>query len=167
MVRAGCIFLVVLVFGVGGCTTRPPEPPDATAEFIPRHKPPPPKQTVVRKPADRVTPKEETPPAPLPATVSVADVPLVAAPPPAQGPFHLIGLDEAETRRLVGAPAEVVERAPAVVWAYESAGCRLELSFYMDMASQALRVLTTEAKPKGEPGLTGDACVGSVRTATP
>jgi hypothetical protein len=60
-----------------------------------------------------------------------------------------------------------VERAPAVVWAYESAGCRLELSFYMDMASQSLRVLTTEAKPKGEPGLTGDACVGSVRTATP
>jgi len=126
MARAGCILLMALVFGVGGCTTRPPEPPDVTAEFIPRHKPPPPKRTVVRKPADRVTPKEETPSAPLPATVSVADVPLVAAPPPAQDPLRLIGLDETETRRLVGSPAEVVERAPAVVWAYESAGCRLE-----------------------------------------
>jgi hypothetical protein len=159
---------MALVFGVGGCTTRPPEPPDVAAEFIPRHKPPPPpKRTVVRKPADRVTPKEETPPAPPPAAVLAADAPPMAVPPPAQPPLRLIGLDETETRRLVGAPAEVVERAPAVVWAYESAGCRLELSFYMDMASQALRVLTTEAKPKGEPGLTGDACVGSVRTATP
>ena len=164
MARAGCILLMALVFGVGGCTTRPPEPPDVTAEFTPRHKPPPPKRTVVRKPADRVTPKEETPP--VPPLAAVADAPPVVAPPPAQ-PLRLIGLDEAETRRLVGAPAEVVERAPAVVWAYESAGCRLELSFYMDLASQALRVLTTEAKPKGEPGLTGDACVGSVRTATP
>jgi len=33
MARAGCILLMALVFGVGGCTTRPPEQPDATAEL--------------------------------------------------------------------------------------------------------------------------------------
>lgn len=166
MVRAGCIVLVVLVFVVAGCTTGSPEQPDKTAEITPRHKPPPPKRPVAHKPADPATPNRETPSAPLPTAVSVGDAPPLAAPPPAQ-PLRLIGLDETEVRRLVGAPTEVTERSPAVVWAYESVGCRLELSFYMDLASQALRVLTTEAKPKGESGLTGDACVGAVRTATP
>jgi len=51
------------------------------------------------------------------------------------------------------------------VWVYESAGCRLELSFYMDLASEAFRVLSTEATPKGKDGLAGDACVGAVRVA--
>ena len=157
MVRAGHLLLLALVFGVGGCTMFSPEKPDTTAEFTPRHKPPPPKRVVARKPADHAAPKT-APPAPL----SVAVVP-----PRVEPPLRLTGLDQDEARRLIGAPTAVTERSPAVVWVYESAGCRLELSFYMDMASRSLRVLTTETQPKGEPGLTGDACVGSVRTATP
>ncbi|MEI8394419.1 MAG: hypothetical protein WCF85_06765 [Rhodospirillaceae bacterium] len=46
----------------------------------------------------------------------------------------------------------------------------LVLSFYMDIASRMLRVLTCDIKPKRgrklTGALTGDACVGSVRLVT-
>lgn len=59
-------------------------------------------------------------------------------------PDTLVGLDQSQTRRLLGAPAatEVEREAPAKVWRYARGGCTLKVFFFMDMTSQDFRALT-------------------------
>ena len=154
-VRSFVLLAVVLALGSGGCAALSPEPRDETADLRPPHKPPPPRPpapesaALIKHPGHK--PPEPSVPAPAARPAGVAG---------------LAGHTEDEVRLALGAPAAVVERPPAVVWTYESAGCRLDVSFFMDVASETFRVLATEATPKGKDGLAGDDCVGALRMAT-
>lgn len=103
---------------------------------------------------------------------SLAALPPVPVPPPkerpgpALDPERLLGLTQEETRRLMGTPGGVREEPPAVVWTYASAGCGLDVFFYMDLANQAFRALAYDLKPKGRSGLAGGACLASLRTTS-
>lgn len=53
----------------------------------------------------------------------------------------LVGLTTAQAWELLSAPASTKKESPATVWAYEYAGCRLELFFYYDLESEEQRTL--------------------------
>lgn len=82
------------------------------------------------------------------------------APSPSFPPDRLKGLDEAAARRLLGEPAQQIERPPARLWRYDVSGCQLALALYPDVASQSWRVLSYEVTPQGAAPLAGAACVG-------
>lgn len=143
-----------LALGGGGCAVLGPAPADDMMAIRPPHKPPTP----------RVAHSQSAPP--LVTARKPPDRPVVPTPPAASLPVErLTGLGEDEVRRLLGAPTEVKDQPPAVVWAYDSVECRLELSFYMDVASEAFKVLTSQTTPKGRDGPAGDACARLFRTA--
>ena len=107
-----------------------------------------------------------------PATT--AALPPVPVPPPATrppveqpsepiDPARLVGLTQDQTRALIGPPTSVRSEPPAVVWTYGSAGCGLDIFFYLDLASQTFKALTYEMTPKGPRALQGSACVASLR----
>jgi len=91
------------------------------------------------------------------ATSRVASIPTVPPPqirPPAPDrDLRLVGLDERETRALLGAPAEVTEHGPAQVWRYPAETCVLEIYFYYDVERDEFFVLqytAAEAEPSAE-----------------
>ncbi|MBI1209007.1 MAG: hypothetical protein GC191_17180 [Azospirillum sp.] len=153
----GFVLALGVVMVLGGCAQIEPAGSDIKQAVKPP-RPPPGKAANAHKPAvrpARVTPEPQTPEPQTPKS------------PGPVAPERLVGLGERETRRLIGPPAAILDQPPAQVWAYESDICRLELGFYMDLASSTFRVLTYQLTPKGGNGLSGDACVGSVRTAVP
>lgn len=82
----------------------------------------------------------------------IADDLLVAAlPDPADypaprttaNPNTLVGLDQNQTRRLLGTPASTEELPPAKVWRYAKGECTLKVFFFLDMtSSQDFRALS-------------------------
>lgn len=60
------------------------------------------------------------------------------------GEERLTGLTTNQTWDLLGPPSQVEEEAPATVWTYEVAACRLELFFYFDLESQEQRTLALD-----------------------
>ena len=60
------------------------------------------------------------------------------------GEERLTGLTTNQTWDLLGPPSQVEEEAPATVWTYDVAGCRLELFFYFDLESQEQRTLALD-----------------------
>jgi hypothetical protein len=60
------------------------------------------------------------------------------------GEERLTGLTTNQTWDLLGPPSQVEEEAPATVWTYEVADCRLELFFYFDLESQEQRTLALD-----------------------
>lgn len=78
-----------------------------------------------------------------PAAVPTALPDQVASMPPERlEPEALVGLDQTQTTRLLGAPAATEEEAPAKVWRYARGGCTLKVFFFMDMTSQDFRALS-------------------------
>lgn len=59
---------------------------------------------------------------------------------------RLVGLSQTDTFAMLGTPAEVREQSPATVWSYDVGGCQLDLYFYMDLGTNAFRVLTFEMR---------------------
>jgi len=59
----------------------------------------------------------------------------------------LIGLTTAQAWELLADPSTTKKESPATVWAYEHAGCRLELFFYFDLESQEQRTLAFDLDP--------------------
>ncbi|WP_245986970.1 hypothetical protein [Azospirillum thermophilum] len=70
-----------------------------------------------------------------------------ASPPPKLDPNTLVGLDQSQTRRLLGIPASTEEAPPAKVWRYTKGDCTLKVFFFMDMTStQDFRALSYDMK---------------------
>jgi hypothetical protein len=65
-------------------------------------------------------------------------------------PDLLVGLDFDGTKALLGDPALQLEQPPAKVWAYNGAGCMLNVFFYPSVDDKVFRVLTYEVTG-GEP----------------
>ncbi len=62
-------------------------------------------------------------------------------------PDTLVGLDQVQTRRLLGTPAATEEAPPAKVWHYAKGDCTLKVFFFMDMtSSQDFRALSYDLK---------------------
>jgi hypothetical protein len=98
-------------------------------------------------PAEPVEPPyamEPTLPVEPPDTVEPASPAEPALPTPR--PETLVGLDPAQTENLLGPPAAVREQSPATIWSYMTTDCKLDLYFYMDMASKRLNALSYELK---------------------
>jgi hypothetical protein len=75
----------------------------------------------------------------------------------------LIGLDQPEATRLLGAAAEQFEHPPAMVWRYKNTACELDLYFYLDLHSNRMRTLHYAVKGN-DPAKRQD-CLGSLRVA--
>lgn len=143
----GCSYLGIGTEPGGGTAgERPPvEKPGATAARPPLPVPPP----TERPPAEQS---------------SIEPPPPTEQPPPI-APERLVGLTEDQTRALIGSPAAVRDEPPAKVWTYGSAGCGLDVFFYLDLASKTFKALTYEVTPKGAHGLQGSACLASLQPA--
>lgn len=80
-------------------------------------------------------------------------------------PKQLIGLDTAAAQELLGTPDEVREGTPSTVWHYKAHDCTLDVYFYADLGTRALRALAYDVTTAQ---LTADersvkACAGRIR----
>ena len=78
---------------------------------------------------------------------------------------ELVGLDQPEVTRLLGAAAEQFERPPAMVWRYKNATCELDLFFYLDLRSNRLRTLHYAVKGDGGNPARRQDCLESLHVA--
>jgi hypothetical protein len=62
---------------------------------------------------------------------------------------ELIGLDQSGAMRLLGPATEKSDEPPATVWRYKTAGCELDLFFYLDLRSGRMRTLHYSFKGEG------------------
>jgi hypothetical protein len=85
-------------------------------------------------------------------------------PPEAFNPDGLIGLNQDETRHLLGGPTSTREEPPARVWIYESTDCSLHVFFYLDLASQTFQALAYDVKTKDESDHSTRACLVQLQT---
>ncbi|HUK07538.1 MAG TPA: hypothetical protein VLX09_06700 [Stellaceae bacterium] len=105
------------------------------------------------------TPSANAPPAPeTPAAVE----PTVGSP---QTPERLIGLNQAQTRGLLGTPTARDEAAPATIWHYAGRHCDLAIYFYLDLKSQVMRALHYEVDAHGSDKLSGERCFAELVAA--
>jgi hypothetical protein len=108
------------------------------------------------KPLPKVKP---APPMMAAAPIQTASLPDIAPPtapavspaPPRSAPLAtpdtLVGLNEAQTVKLLGSPATREEASPGRIWRYAKGGCRLDVFFFMDMTlSQDFRALSYDMK---------------------
>jgi hypothetical protein len=98
-----------------------------------------------------------------PAAPSSPDAPATNASLPQAS--ELIGLDQPEVTRVLGAAAEQFERPPAMVWRYKNATCELDLFFYLDLRSNRLRTLHYAVKGDGGDPARRQDCLKSLRVA--
>jgi hypothetical protein len=126
----------------GGQAAAPAGAPNRTA-LVPRpaHKPKPPAKPLAA--ASRFAPGPGMPAAP--AALPSAALPSAELPTSASSDT-LIGLDPKAATALLGPPAETEEHPPATIWRYRGGGCTLELVFYFDRRSGALRSLRDELR---------------------
>jgi len=127
----------------------PPPTTDTSGEVLARAEPAP----AIPAPA---TPPGTAGPSPLDARATHSPLPQAS---------ELIGLDQTEVTRVLGAAAEQFERPPAMVWRYKNATCELDLFFYLDLRSNRLRTLHYAVKgDSGDPARRHD-CLESLRVA--
>lgn len=147
------------VFGVllvSACAQPKPEPADIPVITSPEQARSAPTQPAVR---------QEEPEAAKPAKTGTA----AKQPAPAEQPAdtviysaqELVGKSQAEVTALIGAPAQVQQRAASMVWTYRSAECGLDIFFFLDMASSDERVLTVESTAD----TAGEAATATAATA--
>jgi hypothetical protein len=161
---------VVLPLAGCGAFDRGSAPPSPSVQPIaaaplplpPPRKPPPPGATLARVPP---APAEvETPPAamPLPPPPEPAAPRLTAlTPPPAPsaGDFdRLIGLDQSHVSDILGSPRSRAESPPATIWRFGDANCDLDVYFYLDLQSQAMRALHYEVRSHDAPDQSAQRC---------
>lgn len=133
------VIVLLVALALAGCATAKPKPV-----------PPAPAETSV--------------PAPPPPMNNPPEPPIAKERPQPIDPKKLVGLTRDEIKEMIGTPSTVHDEPPAVIWSYGSDGCRLEVFFYPDVADQTLKSLTYDVKPKGAHGLSGGACLASLRT---
>lgn len=109
--------------------------PPAASETADLPKPPP------RKPARPATPGTNVARLP-PAQPAETETPSE----PHQELDRLIGLDQPQLAELLGEPLQKAESPPATIWRYAAQGCELDIYFYLDLQSQAMRALHYEVR---------------------
>ena len=161
-----------LAFALAACSfSQPPPPPPvmpapaaeaAPAPKPPPHKPSPPAQTLANLPpstapdrAPAAAPRTAVVPEPLPNALPGA--------PPGRGGFdRLIGRDQPGVTELLGEPLARAESPPATIWRYVAAACDLDVYFYLDLQSQAMRALHYEVRSHDLPERSAQRCYDDV-----
>jgi hypothetical protein len=59
---------------------------------------------------------------------------------------RLIGLDQPQIAAVLGEPQSRADAPPATIWRYSGAHCEIDIYFYLDLQSQAMRALHYEVK---------------------
>ena len=128
------------------CTTTAPPPeakappqPVAPVSLLPATPPPPP-------PPEKSTPPRKRP-EPKPALTA-----------PAQAPVQLVGLDETEVQKLLGAPAAVENHSPGKTLRFRRQDCVLSLALYPDVESRVFRTLSYEVTSDDNNAGTTQSC---------
>jgi hypothetical protein len=154
MWRYASLSILMAAAAVTGCQFDKPAPAVATAPAQPAAAPEP--------PAPPPPPPETAPlPAQKPAQVATT-APAAAGPDPKQ----LVGLDFAQTQRLLGQPSKQEEQPPAKVWVYNGTDCDLTIFFYADINTQQFRALTYEFKNHQATEGTDDQCLAQLMQGT-
>jgi hypothetical protein len=145
----------------------PPATPvvESEPEPAPTLPPPPPKKPSLRSPVLANLPTgaagERTP---VPEERALEPIPEAApAPSPQAGSFdRLIGLDQPHVMDLLGDPRSRAESPPATIWRYAGRNCELDVYFYLDLQSQAMRALHYEVRSHDSPERSAQRCYGDV-----
>jgi hypothetical protein len=161
---------LVLAFAVAltGCdalglswTAPSPDPqPAAAADPLPApppRKPPSPGATLARLPSSAA--EVEAPPAAAPLTPPPVPTVLPAPATPSAGNLdRLIGLDQPHVAGILGEPRSRAESPPATVWRFGGLNCDLDVYFYLDLRSQAMRALHYEVRSHDAPDQSAQRC---------
>jgi hypothetical protein len=157
-------------FGPGSAPSNPGAQPSAAAPLPqppPRKPPPPAGATLARLPpaaGEVETPPAAAPLAPPPQPTALPPPPpqLTALPPPtapATGNLdRLIGLDQSHVAGILGSPRSRAESPPATIWRFGGANCDLDVYFYLDLQSQAMRALHYEVRSHDAPDQSAQRC---------
>ncbi|MBI4182584.1 MAG: hypothetical protein HY521_01145 [Proteobacteria bacterium] len=93
------------------------------------------------------SPGQAAPDKPAAAAAAVGPKPAaIARPAPGLEPQALVGLDPEQAEFILGRPSDVRQEPPATVWTYRSGSCTLDLFFYADIQSRALKSLAFDLK---------------------
>ena len=172
LARSICIFGVI---GLGACA-------DGKGDLFGQLFGPPPVETAPadRKPA-RAHPVAETPAptptadaatkprapaarrtAPTDSRQSAAAVPTPGdvAPPPA---LKVVGLTQAETVSVLGAPNAQWDRPPAKVWHYQGPDCAIDVFFYLDVSRNEFSALRYTTVGSDATAATSQNCLNRIR----
>lgn len=137
------VLVSCLALALAGCAlfqpAPPAAPPAAPAEAV-RLPPPPP-----RKP-------------PVP---SLARQP-PAAPGEHAGLDRLIGLDQSQVAEVLGEPQSRADSPPATIWRYGDGDCEIDVYFYLDLQSQAMRALHYEVRSHDLPERSAQRCYNAL-----
>lgn len=160
---------LALGFALAACDLGPPPPPPPVAASEPEPAPtlpsPPPRKPALRSPVLANLPPgtagERPPAAEEPALEAIPEA--VPTPPPQVGSFdRLIGLDQSHVSELLGEPRSRAESPPATIWRYAGRNCELDIYFYLDLQSQAMRALHYEVRSHDSPERSAQRCYGDV-----
>ena len=150
------------VLMAAACTAPPPPPesfPTASVEAPQEEQRPLPPHPTRKPPAPVVAslppPQDETPPPDVPPPAETG----------ALGFDRLQGLDQTEITAFLGEPLQRAEAPPAVLWRYASRDCALDVYFYLDLESRAMRVLHYEVRNTDGSERSQQSCYGELVTA--
>lgn len=132
---AGLLLAVLLLAGCPGTT------PDTVTLPSRANAPGPVASIQAPRPKVKPTVRAEIPQGGLSTGIGVA----MAAPAKLE-PDALMGLDERQTKRLLGVPVTMEDQSPARVWSYANGACTLKVFFFMDLSSQDFRALSYDVK---------------------
>lgn len=122
-------FLALLL---GACAAFHPATPTGPAPVV--------TPTVMETPPPPPPPRKPRPPAPSLARLTT---PASEAP---ESLDRLIGLDQPHIAGVLGEPESRAEAPPATIWRYVGAHCAIDIYFYLDLQSQAMRALHYEVR---------------------
>ena len=89
------------------------------------------------------------------------DLPREAA--PSRHPNDLVGRDEAAVSGMIGQPASTRNDGSAMIWSYRTAGCSLDVFFFLDVQSNTRRVLSYDLKADAPDPEAADRCYAQFR----
>lgn len=140
---AGLVLAVLLLAGCPGTTVTPD-----TATLSSRANGP---VASIQAPLPKAKPpvRAEIPQGGLSATMPgtmPGGIGVAMAAPAKLDPDALMGLDQRQTKRLLGVPAAMEDQSPARVWSYANGACTLKVFFFMDLSSQDFRALSYDVK---------------------
>jgi hypothetical protein len=141
---ASCLALMLAACALFQPPPPPPLPPPAAPEASERLPPPPRRK-------------------PRPPTV-VARLAAPGAEGERVGLDRLIGLDQPQVADMLGEPESRAEAPPATIWRYAGAGCEVDVYFYLDLQSQAMRALHYEVRSHDPPERSQQRCYDALRS---
>lgn len=140
---ASCLALMLAACALFQPPAPPPPAPPAAPAVSERLPPPPP-----RKPRPPASLARLTPPGGEGARVGLE---------------RLIGLDQPQVADMLGEPQSRAEAPPATIWRYAGANCEVDVYFYLDLQSQAMRALHYEVRSHDPPERSQQRCYDALR----